>query len=100
MGVLSSRATGAWDMIECRFEPAGATAQVFNFELAIYGTESIPGFVLRGDGLLFSDGRVRFNREDELRDMIGMGGDSAQAVLESIAAGLRSRSRQPLRATA
>ncbi|MCC7479426.1 hypothetical protein IT575_13360 [bacterium] len=91
MGLTTTRNTGGWDITDCQFENAGTAAQIFNFELAIYGTEAQPGFVLRGDGLIFGDGRVRFNREVELMQILSTAGENPQKVLDGVAARLRSR---------
>lgn len=96
MGMTMTRNTGGWDITECHVERAGAAAQVFNFELALYGTEEQPGFVLRGDGLIFADGRVRFNREMELLQVLSAAGENPQRVLDSVANRLRgSDTRMP-----
>lgn len=92
MGMTTTRNTGGWDITECHVERAGAAAQVFNFELALYGSEDQPGFVLRGDGLIFADGRVRFNRELELLQILAAAGESPERVLDSVASRLRSSS--------
>jgi hypothetical protein len=89
MGLTTTRNTGGWDITECHVERAGAAALIFNFELALYGTAEQPGFVLRGDGLLFADGRVRFNRELELLQVLAAAGENPQRVLDSVASRLR-----------
>ncbi len=90
MGLTTTRNTEGWDITECNVERASSAAQIFNFELALYGTAEQPGFVLRGDGLLFADGRVRFNRELELLQLLAAAGENPQRVLDSVAARLRS----------
>jgi hypothetical protein len=88
---------GGWDLTQIEVQGGNSAAQVFNFELSLYGSEAVPGCILRGDGLLFRDGRVRFNREAELRQVLALMSETPQEVLESLAAQVRGqRGRSPL----
>jgi hypothetical protein len=91
MSAVVHRKLGGWDLTQIEVQDGSSAAQVFNFELSLYGSESVPGCILRGDGLLFKDGRVRFNREAELRQVIALMSEKPQDVLESLATQVRGQ---------
>jgi hypothetical protein len=56
-----------WTITEFDVDSNGGLARPFHFELIANTVVDSDKGILRGDGLLFSDGRVRFNREDSVR---------------------------------
>ena len=89
-----------WTITEFELAHEGGLARPFQFEIIARTPVDSDRGILRGDGLLFSDGRVRFNRESNLKNFAsGLGAnddDFLNALSEAITeeAGLRPASRR------
>ena len=60
-----------WDLANFRIAENSGTACSFGFELQVHDNQTGALRVLHGDGLLLTDGRVRFNREEQLSQVAG-----------------------------
>jgi hypothetical protein len=65
-----------WDLSSLNISDGSGIARAFEFEVVFTGSANQADCLLRGDGILLSSGRVRFNREDELKSLVaGTGGN-------------------------
>jgi len=73
-----------WELTELKLAANGRTASAFQFEIASQGGADEPRRSISGDGVVFEDGRVRFNREPELRRAISGTGLSPEECLSGL----------------
>ncbi|GEM_PF-1455568 len=59
-----------WQLTNFELDPSGRLASTFHFEIVFTGSRQQPECLVRGDGVLLRSGRVRFNREDDLRSAV------------------------------
>lgn len=84
-----------WELIRFQMEHDGGLARTFEFEVAISADASGQKQVMRGDGLLLADKRVRFNREAELMSAAAVAGADPENVLTSLASHVVQLALQP-----
>jgi len=73
-----------WELKELKLAANGRTASAFQFEIASLAGKDQPRCSISGDGVVFEDGRVRFNREPELKQALSGAGLSPQDCLSSL----------------
>ncbi|MBN2080933.1 hypothetical protein JW859_01875 [bacterium] len=65
-----------WELTNFRLDRQGYEACAFHFEVVFTGSLNQPECLYRGDGILTLNGRVRVNREDDLKTALsGVGVD-------------------------
>jgi hypothetical protein len=84
-----------WELIRLQMDYDGGLARTFEFEVAITTDAHGERKVMRGDGLLLADKRVRFNREDELIKTAAVAGADPENVLTSLAGHVVQQAFQP-----
>lgn len=89
-----------WDIASLTITDGSGIARSFDFEVAFTGSAAGPESLLRGDGVLLSTGRVRFNREAELHSFVTRAGGNPQYFLDYLADVVARRARPPLARTA
>jgi len=70
-----------WEILELKLATNGRTVSAFQFEIAAEGAGEAGRRTISGDGVVFEDGRVRYNREQELRLAISGAGIDPQGCL-------------------
>ena len=55
-----------WELTEVNVDDSGGQASAFHFEVTFTGSHDQAECLLRGDGILLSNGRIRFNRSADL----------------------------------
>ena len=71
-----------WDISNLNISDGSGIARSFEFEVVFTGSANQAECLLRGDGILLSSGRVRFNREDELKALVAGAGGNADYFLD------------------
>ncbi len=74
-----------WDIENLSFGDGNGVARTFDFEVVFCSTSQQVECLLRGDGILLSSGRVRFNREDELKTVVAETGSNPDYFLDYLA---------------
>ena len=74
-----------WETTNFTVERHGELARVFNFEITFSGAASHKQRLLRGDGLILRNGTVRFNRPEEIRQVVEGRGINPDFFLTSFA---------------
>lgn len=74
-----------WDIENLSFGDSGGVAQTFDFQVVFSNSTQQAECLLRGDGILLSSGRVRFNREDELKSFVAGTGSNPEYFLDYLA---------------
>lgn len=70
-----------WELMELKLAADGRTASAFQFEIAADGGDESGQRTISGDGVVFEDGRVRYNREQDLRLALSSAGLDPQGCL-------------------
>ena len=73
-----------WEINELKLAANGRMASAFQFELAIQNKDNSESRAVSGDGVVFQDGRVWYNREQELKTMISSTGLDADGCLSGL----------------
>ncbi len=73
-----------WEIKDLELDVGGQLANAFNFELQVTTDAGVLAGALRGDGIVLRSGRVRFNREDELRRRMEAQGLDAAVVIAQV----------------
>lgn len=73
-----------WELTELKLAANGRTASAFQFEISSNGRDEETRRTISGDGVVFEDGRVRYNREAELRQAISGAGIDPQGFLGAL----------------
>lgn len=73
-----------WEISELKLAANGRTASAFHFELAVNHVTMGAGKAISGDGVVFLDGRVWYNRENELKQVINSAGLDAEGCLSGL----------------
>jgi len=55
-----------WELTKVKVDETGGIASSFHFEIVFTGDRNQAECLLRGDGIVLGNGRVRFNRSNEL----------------------------------
>ena len=55
-----------WELTDVNVEDTGGQANPFHFEITFTGSRDQAECLLRGDGILLGNGKIRFNRSAEL----------------------------------
>lgn len=71
-----------WDVSSLNIGDGSGVARAFDFEVVFSGATNEAECLLRGDGVLLSSGRVRFNREDELKALVADTGGNPEYFLD------------------
>jgi hypothetical protein len=74
-----------WDIENLSFGDGNGVVRTFDFEVVFSNTSQQAECLLRGDGILLSSGRVRFNREDELKSLVAETGSNPDYFLDYLA---------------
>lgn len=72
----------SWELARLELVDHGGAARTFQFEVLLAGTKQQAQCLVRGDGFVLDNGRVRFNREEELRSLIYAAGSNPQHFLD------------------
>ena len=73
-----------WEISELKLAANGRTASAFQFEIAVQNETQDDGHAISGDGVVFHDGRVWYNREKELKQIINGTGLDAEGCLSGL----------------
>lgn len=71
-----------WDVSKLHIGDGSGVARAFEFEVVFTGLADQAECRLHGDGILLSSGRVRFNREDELKALVADSGANPEYFLD------------------
>ena len=85
-----------WDIANFNVSRGGGIARGFEFEVVFTGSGRQPECLLHGDGVVLSTGRVRFNREDDLRALVAEAGGNPQYFLDYLSDWVVRQSRREL----
>jgi len=73
-----------WELNDLQLSANGRTASAFQFEIAVQNEAQDDGCAISGDGVVFHDGRVWYNREKELKHIISSTGLDAEGCLSGL----------------
>lgn len=89
-----------WELANFLIDRPGELARVFHFEVLMGN----PGFpktqVMVVDGLVFKNGRIRFNREPQLRENMESKGISMDILVDSLRQAMAKATVKTIRVTA
>jgi len=73
-----------WELTNFRLDSQGCEACAFHFEVVFTGSLNQPECLYRGDGILINGGRVRVNREDDLKTALSGVGVDPQSFIQQL----------------
>ncbi len=73
-----------WELTNFYIDRPGSLAQVFHFEVLANSAEYNQKQVMFVDGLVFKSGRIRFNREIEIRSKLEDLGISLDSLIKRL----------------
>lgn len=82
-----------WELTDLQIDRGGQLATAFHFEVQFSSETTSSAGVLRGDGIVLRNGRVRLNREDAFRARVQALGHDPAVILGLVAARAARQSR-------
>jgi hypothetical protein len=84
-----------WDVSNLTITGGNSVVRTFDFEVEFTGGLSLLEHKVRGDGIVLSTGRVRFNHEAELKNLVAEAGGNPQYFLDALADVVARQAWQP-----